>query len=204
MKTRMLAMTVVMMASFLPLTAEEIRGYIIYRNDTVEVMFDIPFEKNTYEPDYEKLHQKVRYVASNGKRQTLRPAQAVEIQFELNGELIRMLPRNMATGTENPYTTEPVFLKLRIEGNLRMFEFHYTLRGNSSSFHGQPTISKHTDYLVQRRGEKLRPEYTLPNKKALQEYFSDCPALVSKIESGEWGRDDLEQMVLFYNRSCGN
>lgn len=201
MKAKILVVTVAMMAGVLAIRAEEISGYIIYRNDTVEVMFDIPFDRTTNEPDYEKLQKKVRYFAANGKRKTLKPAEAVEIQFDLDGALMRMLTRNMANGTENPYTTEPVFLKLRIEGRLRMFEHHYTMKGSTNNrFYTGPT--KHTDYLVQRRNEKLRPDYTFPSKKVLKEYFNDCPALVGKIESGEWGRDDLEEMVLFYNRTC--
>lgn len=39
-------------------------------------------------------------------------------------------------------------------------------------------------------------------KKAATEYFQDCPALVTKIESEEFTRKTAAKMVQFYNNQC--
>lgn len=39
-------------------------------------------------------------------------------------------------------------------------------------------------------------------KKAAVEYFKDCPALVSKLEEKIFGKNDLEEIVGFYNKEC--
>ncbi len=39
-------------------------------------------------------------------------------------------------------------------------------------------------------------------KKASLEYFQDCPALVSKLESNEFKRKTAPQMIQFYNNNC--
>jgi len=36
----------------------------------------------------------------------------------------------------------------------------------------------------------------------LIEYFSDCPALVEKIENKDFHKKDLEFIVTFYNSNC--
>ena len=39
-------------------------------------------------------------------------------------------------------------------------------------------------------------------KKRASEYFSDCPSLVSKVESKKYTRKDLEGLVNHYNDNC--
>jgi hypothetical protein len=41
------------------------------------------------------------------------------------------------------------------------------------------------------------------NKMTLDEYFSDCEALVSKLKNKEFKRDKYIEAVKFYNKSCG-
>ena len=39
------------------------------------------------------------------------------------------------------------------------------------------------------------------NKRAI-EYFSDCPSLVSKLEAGIYGKNDILKVVEEYNKNC--
>ncbi|MCF6280406.1 MAG: hypothetical protein L3J14_08675 [Flavobacteriaceae bacterium] len=40
-------------------------------------------------------------------------------------------------------------------------------------------------------------------KKSASKYFKDCPKLVKKIESKKFRRRDIEDIVNFYNKNCG-
>lgn len=39
-------------------------------------------------------------------------------------------------------------------------------------------------------------------KKTASEYFKDCPELVKKIEDKTFKKDDIEEVVRFYNAHC--
>lgn len=39
-------------------------------------------------------------------------------------------------------------------------------------------------------------------KKAATAYFKDCPVLVSKLEQEIFGKNDIEEIVRFYNKEC--
>jgi len=41
-------------------------------------------------------------------------------------------------------------------------------------------------------------------KNAASEFFKDCPALVEKINTKTFRKDDIEEVVNFYNKNCGN
>ena len=41
-------------------------------------------------------------------------------------------------------------------------------------------------------------------KKTAAEFFKDCPSIVEKIENKSYKKDDLEEIVKFYNSSDCN
>jgi len=79
--------------------------------------------------------------------------------------------------------------------------------GGSGNYGGRYSIN---NYYVSKNGgitEKLATTGTLFTKsfkKSASEYFSDCPELVQKIQDYTFTKKDIEQMVLFYNESCGS
>lgn len=40
-------------------------------------------------------------------------------------------------------------------------------------------------------------------KKAASEFFKDCPLLVEKVNAKTFKKDDIEEVVNFYNKNCG-
>ena len=65
-----------------------------------------------------------------------------------------------------------------------------------------------TYYYLGRKGELKVTRVSIKGvidksfKKSTAKFFSDCPELVEKIETKEFGRDDIKQIVLYYNSNC--
>ena len=139
--------------------------------------FNIPFNFLSREPNYEKLQYKVKYFDPAGKKVVLKADNAKEIQFQFAGENVRMLSRYNSIGIGNIFSMSThIFLKLEMDGKLK---------------------------LQKENGELKRPK-GMSFRKDMTEYFSDCPALVEKIEDKDFRKSDLEMMVNFYNSNCSN
>ena len=57
-----------------------------------------------------------------------------------------------------------------------------------------------TVYFIKVNDELIRIGVRLKNKHL--KYFELCPVLLSKIEANEFKRDQVKQIVAFYNKSC--
>lgn len=67
---------------------------------------------------------------------------------------------------------------------------------------GGNSINLERFVLQKGEGDLKRPK-GLTFKKDMADYFSDCPALIEKIESKDFRKNDLEFVVRFYNSNCG-
>jgi predicted Zn-ribbon and HTH transcriptional regulator len=190
------------------LEAKKIEGRIIFENDTIDVTFNIPIKFFTQEPNYEKLQYKVKYFDSAGNKIILRPDKAKEIQFKYEYENVRMLSRYNSLGLGNIFSMSTnIFLKLEIDGELKLFNYYYTQHSAGAYNASTGMMTGGYSYRVERlilqkgNGELKRPK-GLTFKKDMINYFSDCPKLVEKIESKDFRKDDLESIVRFYNSNC--
>ncbi|MEQ8238466.1 MAG: hypothetical protein RIA69_04595 [Cyclobacteriaceae bacterium] len=190
------------------LEAKKIEGEILFADDTITVTFNIPIKFFTQEPNYEKLQYKIKYFDSTGKKIVLRPDNAKEIRFKYDNENVRMLSRHNSLGLGNIFSMSTnIFLKLETDGKLKLFNYYYTQ--SSPGMHNASTgaMTGGYSYSVERYilqkgdGELKRPK-SLTFKKDMVEYFSDCPALVEKIESKDFRKNDLEFIVNYYNSNC--
>jgi hypothetical protein len=188
--------------------AKKIEGKILFESDTLDVIFNIPIKFFTQEPNYEKLQYKVKYYDSTGKIIVIRPDIANEIQFTYNFEDVRMLSRNNSLGLGNAFSrSRSIFLKLEIDGKLKLFNYYYTqyaagtYNASAGMMSGGYAYSVERYILQKENGELKRPK-GLTFKKDMIDYFSDCPALVEKIESKDFRKNDLEFIVSFYNSNC--
>ncbi len=65
-----------------------------------------------------------------------------------------------------------------------------------------------TDFLLQMPGDKEPKFLPLTNplssnfKKTTSEIFNDCPDLLAKIQSEEFKKKDMVEVVIFYNEHC--
>ncbi|HTO16638.1 MAG TPA: hypothetical protein VLZ83_12765 [Edaphocola sp.] len=190
------------------LEAKKIEGRILFENDTIEVTFNIPIKFFTQEPNYEKLQYKVKYFDSTGNKIILRPDKAKEIQLKYKNENVRMLSRYNSLRLGNIFSMSTnIFLRLETDGKLKLFNYYYT---QSSPGMNNETTSTMTGgysynvekYILQKGDGELKRPKGLTFKKDMIEYFSDCPALVEKIENKDFHKKDLEFIVTFYNSNC--
>lgn len=176
--------------------AGKIDGLILKGNDTIKVKFNIPIGILSGEPIYEKIQNKIIYFDASGKRKTLKADDATEIRFDINGITVRMLSCLNSLGLGNIFSSGThIFLKLEIDGPLKMFKYHFT------SNHGG-AVYLDSYYILQNGNGVLVQPSTLSFKKEMTEYFSNCPKLVQKIESKDFRKKDLEEIVNYYNSEC--
>jgi hypothetical protein len=188
--------------------AKKIQGKIVFINETKEVVFNIPVKFFTQEPNYEKLQYKVRYYDASGKKVTLRPTNAQEIQFTHNFKNIRMLSTNNTLGLGSLFTNNTkIFLHLEMDGQLKLFRFYYT-QNNAGMYNpstgGMTGGYSYTveNYILQKGDGELKRPRGITFKKDMAEYFKECPKLVEMIESKDFRKGDLESIVRFYNSYC--
>lgn len=190
-----------------PAVAKKISGQIVFADRTVNVTFNIPFKGLQSEPNFERIQYKVKYFGADGKVIKLKPHEAKEIRFSVNGVRYRMISCVNTIGGSLFSTSNNIFLELVSEGPVNVYNYYYTQRSGGMYGAGGAMMSPSVSYTVERyvlqkgSGPLLRPG-GLSFKKELATFFADCPQLVAKIESKEFRRSDLLAMVKFYNNQC--
>ena len=185
--------------------AEKIKAWIILDSDTIEVTLDVSFDSFSQDPDYEKLQKRIKYIDATGKEMTLRPEEAREVQFTYKGEDIRMVSRRNTLRLNSPFSSKTyVFLKLEIDGELQMFTyFSHAIGAYNPSTGGMMGGGYATEgHILQKRGGELKLLGIRTFRKDMIDYFSDCPALVKRIDEKEFRKNDVEEMVHFFNSNC--
>lgn len=207
MKKVALLFTIILTCFTSTLFARKIEGQIISSADTQNVVFNIPFRFLSKVPNFERLQIRVRYYDASGKLVTLKPDDAEEIRFMLGREQIRMLSRPNTLGANIFSNQKNIFLRLKIDGPLKMFHYYYTQTSPGMYSGATGGMSAGYSYSVENRilqknnGELKRPR-GLSFRKDMREYFSDCPQLIERIEAKDFRRSDMEAIVRFYNLNC--
>ena len=198
-----------LLLNYLTLSARKIEGTIIFEKDTIDVTFKIPIKFFEQEPNYEKLQYKVKYYDSKGNKVVLKPDQAKEIRFNDGFEDVRMLSRVNSLDLGNIFSLSThIFLKLEIDGKLKMFSYYYTqhsagmYNGTTGTMTGGYSYSVEK-YILQKKGQELKRPKGLFFRKDMAEYFSDCPELSKKIKEKDFHKD-VGRIVQYYNSHCGN
>lgn len=94
---------------------------------------------------------------------------------------------------------QKIFQPVRMDNKIRLMQLHVpgflSLYGfamaNQSVYDGR--------FLVKLGGESLE----VPNlafKRVMTTFLEDCPSVVKKIKDGAWGKNELDSIVLEYNR----
>jgi hypothetical protein len=187
----------------------KIPGTIVSKGKSKDVTFDIKVPLLGDEPNFERIQYKVKYYDESGKKQTLRPDDADEIRFDYEGIAVRMISCVNTTGGGDIFSTsKKIFLKLEIEGPLRLYRYYYK-QSTGGFYNGagggySPGTSYTADnFIFQKNYGPLKQPRSLGWKKDMLEYFSDCPALRERIESKDLKRREIEAIVLYYNQNCG-
>src|SRR5688500_12543591 len=150
--------------SFTTTKAKKIRGQIVDRNGSSrDVIFNIPFKFLSSEPNFERLQYKVVYYDENEKKVVLRPDEAQEITFQYKGMKMRMISRVNSIGGGSLFNTNAyIFLRIYIDGPLKLFRYYYTqsspgMYSPSTGFSGSHTYSAENYVLQKGDGELMQP-----------------------------------------------
>ena len=194
---------------------DRIPGQIFFYNDTVEVTFLIftlrpgtgQFDRATYQ----KLQRKVKYIDSTGIKKVLRPKDALEIKFRTyqmhDGSYVytRMVS---VRGKFIEGTRKTRFLKLEVDGYLRLFTWYTTVTSHQPN-RGSVAPSMHTSHdievgVFQKGTDVILVPYNGDYKRDIVRYLSDCPGLIQKIEGDEFseGTRGRKGMAKYYNENC--
>jgi hypothetical protein len=189
--------------------ARKVKGYIVKDGKSREVTFNVRVNFLADEPNLEKLQFRVKYYDENGKKHILLPTDASEISFDLGGTPVRMVSVTNTLNLGSIFSSNPrVFLKIEIDGPLKMYRYYYT-QHNPSMYTGAGVgfstgYSYTLDNVVFQKGNGILKNIKgLGWKKDMMEYFEDCPALAGLIENKDLKRRDVEAIVTFYNQNCG-
>lgn len=183
--------------------AKNLDGIIIKGRDSIKVTFRVPIGLLSGEPLYEKIQHKIDYYDAAGKRKKLRADDADEIQFNFNGQTIRMLSRLNSLALGNLFSSSiNIFLKLEINGPVKLFKYYFTAsRPSVGVGMGSAPYIEVSSVLQKGNGALVLPS-GFGMKKQMMDYFSDCPALVEKIQSKDFRMKEIEDMVNYYNLEC--
>lgn len=188
--------------------AKKIEGYIIFKNkEKVNVTLSIPFKLLAQEPNFEAIQRKIKYLDENDKAVFLRPDDAEEVSFVVKGVQIRMISvfDNLGLGGGLFSSQINVFLKLEIDGKLRLFTHYFTNQSPGMYNSSTGTTTGYTygaEKWVLQKGNTLFQPRSLSFKKDMSEFLSDCQAIGQKIKDREFKKGDMEQIVKEYNDQC--
>ncbi len=205
-KVLLAALSVFLMCS--PIFARKFPGKIYFEKDTQNVVFDVPMNMTTQDPDYEQLQFKVKYLTQDGKKAELDPNTAKGICFNYGPFQVKMMSVN------NDLKLGPivkplsrVFLKQEIDGAVKVYSYYFAESAPGLALGQQSSPTNPYSYgldsfiLCREEGNLTRVK-ALNFKNEMSAYFSDCPGVVSRLESRAWKERDLATIVDFYNRSC--
>ena len=172
--------------------AAKLKGLVCLRYDTIQVSLDIPLSFSSKQIRFDKMQMGIRCFDPEGKIRTIGPGDWIEIRFNYMGEQVRMIsvPNTLSLGAYPYANADFIFLKLRTEGRLRVFDYYRPLAVVTT--------------VLQKKLGYLRMPTSLNFKKKMQGYFDDCPVLDEKIRSKEWGYNDLAKVISYYNESCNS
>lgn len=201
----------ILVAFSLHVHAKKIPGIIVKGDESIHVNFEIKVSFIAGEPNFERIQYKVKYYNDAGKKVTLRPEDTDEILFYFGGVEVRMISCENTLSSGNIFiTSKRIFLKIEIDGPLRLYRFYYSqmspgVGGAPGGAFPNNTSTYHTvnDFIFQKGNGELKSPRTLGWRKDMIEYFSDCPALRERIESKDLRRKEVEEIVKYYNIYCG-
>jgi hypothetical protein len=190
--------------------ARKIEGVIISNGKSRQVTFDIKVPLLGNEPNFVRIQYRVRYYDESGKKRTLHPDDADEIRFDYEGMEVRMISCPNTLGGGSFFSSDSkMFLKLEIDGPLRLYRFYYKQTTGGAYYGGpgggySPGSTYTVENLIFQKGNgPLKQPRTLGWKKDMLQYFSDCPALQERIADKDLRRKEIEAIVIYYNRNCG-
>lgn len=178
--------------------AAEIEGKILFVSGKIqEVTLLVPMRYTVDEPDYASMQNSIVYIDSTGDKHTVKPKAAQRISFIYKGAEIHMLSEFDTFSMTDPdsYGTSKVFLKIEIDGPLKLFSYYST--GN---YYKNTSYAKHE--IIQKNNGSLLNYDRMVFQTDFVAVVKDCPDLVKKINDKKYSKSDIETIIKQYNATC--
>ncbi|WP_047545187.1 hypothetical protein [Psychroserpens sp. Hel_I_66] len=171
--------------------------------------------------------EKLKYRTKSKKNKTkFQPTDIDYVIFTINYRERVNGERIVKTRTEkyipvflNNKQTRIGFVELMVDGNLQLVGRTVRVQnagtwqpgvagpsGLSAPVYMPGYMGSHNQVMILREGSKPQifnqVSLTKSFRKRAMEYFEDCPVLKAKIEKKEFVKEDLQDIVNFYNSSC--
>jgi hypothetical protein len=177
--------------------AERIPGRIVKANgETMQVSLDVP----DGETDFRSMQETVTYYDEKGSKQMLKADLIKEVTFDYKSGNVKLVSIPFkSTGLQTPLKAnqENILAQVVVNGKVSIYKFFYY--EPLTQFPGP--IQEKT--LLQKEGGELYEPRYLMFKKDMTSYLCDCPTVIDKIQSKQYKRKDLAQLVADYNHNCG-
>jgi hypothetical protein len=182
--------------------AKRIEGRIFYKNDTVDVLMNVPMSLFGANPEFIKMQYRIKYWGEKGTKYILKAHEAEGIEFTIGRNIYTMLsrPNNLGIGNLLVNTTH-IFLILEIDGPMKLFTYFYT-QSSGGGPNSAPVTTIVAQDVLQKFDEPLKQPAGLMFRKHMVPYFDDCPELAGMIKEKEFRRGDIVAIVNFYNSHC--
>jgi hypothetical protein len=178
--------------------ANEVAGEILLVSGKVlHVTLLVPGNPAKAEPYYLDMQNGITYIDSAGTKRVIKPKLAVSVRFVYYGNPVCMLSE-IDTFSIRVYGTTKVFLKLEIDGRLKLFSYYTTV-----DYFGNYTVKHRIKInVIQKDNEDLLNYDYMIFQKDFIPVVSDCPDLVNKIKDKVYLKSDLAAIVTYYNSNC--
>lgn len=171
----------------------------MFKEKTINVTFNFPlFKVKKQELNYPAIQKEIEYIDSTGKSFTVEPKEIEGIKFVHKDEKITMLSRQFQT------TSEGIGViglgQLAMDNRVKLFWRYYFRPDRLKLGEAQKEMDK--IYRLQKGDGDIKKPSPTAFRKDMKKYFSDCPALVKKIDKREIRGSSIEDAVDFYNNKC--
>lgn len=178
--------------------------------DTQEVLLQVPRGSggiNLIQMQFKVICCKSRDKKS--EKTTIYPNEAIEVQILSEEETIRLVSvKSVGTMQKNRKHGGRLFVQLVTEGKINLYRYFDQQMstanyGDGSASYTQMYSTASGVYFAGIDVDLLERIRSLRYKQDMAEFFSDCPALVEKIESGDFKYKQTPEAVELYNKTCG-
>lgn len=174
---------------------------------TIQVTFSIPFDRKTKRPDYERLQRKVKCVDSQGNKLEIFPGACKEYMFRWGSIPVRMVSVSNTLPQLNAWPdARKIFLKLEVDGSMKMFSYYYSVTHTYSSPGGGQIVQtvRYIDVVLKKRtGVLLKTDREIFRYQMINYLKDDCMELAEKVKSGAFADGQYSLIVHEYNQTCG-
>lgn len=184
------------------------KATIVVGPDSTEINLILPEEFLHDNEIHLSLQFKVEYLDVDGKKQTLRPKELDKLIFTYKGQTFVMVtqPNILKEEYGNVWTKQKeILVQQNLDGELKLYTYYYwaDILGNPANPYNMNAPVPFPKRLIKLgdKGIQELPE-VFSFRKEMKKLLSNCPPVCEKLESKEYQRDDIDEIVEMYNREC--